>query len=309
MKRDWRIFRDLFFDLKIKFENETVFKKNKKFKFHKKLKSVDATVIPLCLNLYSWAKFRSSKAGIKLHVIHDNESKNPEDVIITNANKHDSRVVPDFKIESGSIYILDRAYCGAKTLYSLVKRDSFFVTRLKKNLKYKIIKRNKVSDFLKKKGVKTDWTIRFTREKYYEYTEHLRLIRYKDPVSGKSFEFLTNLFDLSAYTIAKIYKERWQVEIFFKLIKQNLKIESMIGRNENSVSLQVWISLISYLILNWHKYKSKFKRGFCHLVEIIRQNLFKEKSLHSILNFEEYFKKRNADNLRRKQIYLFEIIY
>ena len=286
-KRDSRIFEDLYYHLQNKFEN--TYKGTKPFRFNNNVKAVDATTISLSMSLFKWAKFRSTKSGIKLHTEYNLDTESPGTIIITNANTHDTKGIKKFKIEKDTIYILDRAYCDTKTLYSLVKNDAFYVTRLKSNFKYKIVKRNKVSKKQKEQGVKTDWIIKFANEKYYNYPKTLRLIRYVDKDTGKEFLFITNITKLVAKTIADIYKKRWTVETFFKELKQNLKIGHFIGNNENAVRIQIWTALIVFMLYKWHQYLLRLKFGFTEFISKVKINLFKRLSLGKILT-EAYYK-------------------
>lgn len=295
-KRDSRLFEDLYYKLMNDFRN--IYKKDKKkFRFNNNVTAIDATVISLCQNLYGWADFRKSKSGIKLHTEYNINSESPGTIIITNAKTHDSKPMKDFNIEKGTIYILDRAYCDTKALYSLVENKAFYVTRLKSNFKYKIINRNKVSSKQKKLGVKTDWEIEFTNEKYFNYPKTLRLVRYKDKETCKMFSFITNIKKLTAKTIADIYKKRWSVELFFKELKQNLKIKHFIGNSENAVKIQIWTALIVFMLFKWQQYFHNIKYGFTEFISRVRTNLTKKISLSKLLTnayYEERIKKRQA---------------
>lgn len=286
-KRDSRIFEKTFYQLKSQLES---YENNckRKFRFKNQLLAVDSTVISLCLSLCRWAKFRSTKAGIKLHTEIDVINLVPGNISITNANVHDSKAFQEHKIKQQAIYILDRAYCDTKALYLLVKNAAYFVTRLKKNWTYQILERKKVTPELKKTGVKTDWLIRFKGDKSANYPEEVRLVRFRDPETGKRFEFLTNLKHLSARTIADIYKQRWQVELFFKAIKQNLKIKHFVGFTENAVRIQIWTGLIVYLLFKWHQFVSKFKAGFTEYIAILKPNLLNGGNLWSLFDLGNY---------------------
>jgi len=241
-------------------------------KLKNKLYSVDSTVIDLCLSLFGWAKFRTTKAGIKLHTRLDHDGYIPSFAVITNAQTHDSRVKQMFDLPAGSIVTFDKGYNDYSLFNLLNNKGIIFVTRQKNNAKYKIIKRCKTN---RKQGVTSDHWIEFTG--YYSKQKcsiKLRRIRYIDKETGKIYLFLTNDFQHAASTIADIYKQRWQIELFFKALKQNLVIKTFWGTSQNAVHSQIWVALIIYLLMSVLKYKYKIAASVGKLIQRIRTFVF-----------------------------------
>jgi len=253
----------------------------KKFRFKNKLYSLDSSTIDLCLSVFSWAKFRSTKGGIKLHALLDHDGYIPAFASITDAKTSDIAVARTLNLSPGSIVVADRAYVDFPWLFSLHKKKNFLVTRLKKNIKFKVIERHQV---LKTKGVTSDQTIIRTGPKASDCPILLRRIGYRDPETRKHYVFLTNNFHLAAKTIANIYKSRWQVELFFKWIKQNLKIKTFLGTSKNAVMTQIWIALITMLILSYMKYLAKLSQSIMQIQRLLQLNLFKRQSLWALFD-------------------------
>ncbi len=247
-----------------------------KFRFKAKLFSFDSSVIKLCLSTFPWADFRAKRGGMKLHVVLDHEGYLPAFVRVTKARLHDSKMAKMLKLPKGSIAVFDKAYVNYSWFRTLGASGLFFVTRLKTNAVYKVLKRCSVR---KNSGVTSDHVISVTIR-----GEELRLRRigYRDPESGKFYEFLTNHFDLSAKTIADIYKERWQVEIFFRLIKQNLRLKAFVGTSENAVLSQVYVAMIAYLIMAWFKFRSGIGLSIQKMFQLLQVNLFDRRELEGI---------------------------
>ena len=249
-----------------------------KFRFKSKLYSMDASTIKLCLQLFPWAKFRKAKAGIKMHTVLDHNGYIPAFVNVTEAKIHEARVAPQTDFQPGSIVVFDRGYNNYKWFKALTEKRIFFVTRLKRNAAYKLLDRFSVN---RKKGVTSDHRIEVTRNKT---SLILRRIGYRDALTGKHYVFLTNNFSLCARTIADIYKERWQIELFFKEIKQNLHIKRFVGNSENAVLIQIYTALTVYLLLAFQKFLSKTGLSVQHLFELISLNLFGTASLDELLH-------------------------
>ena len=249
-----------------------------KFRFKSKLYSMDASTIKLCLQLFPWAKFRKAKAGIKMHTVLDHNGYIPAFVNITEAKIHEARVAPQTDFQPGAIVVFDRGYNNYKWFNALTEKRIFFVTRLKRNAAYKLLDRFTVN---RKKGVTSDHRIEVTRNKT---SLILRRIGYRDALTGKHYVFLTNNFSLCARTIADIYKERWQIELFFKEIKQNLHIKRFVGNSENAVLIQIYTALTVYLLLAFQKFLSKTGLSVQHLFELISLNLFGTASLEELLH-------------------------
>ena len=261
-----------------------------KFRFKSKLYSMDASTIKLCLQLFPWAKFRKAKAGIKMHTVLDHNGYIPAFVNITEAKIHEARVAPQTDFQPGSIVVFDRGYNNYKWFNALTEKRIFFVTRLKRNAAYKLLDRLTVN---RKKGVTSDHRIEVTRNKT---SLILRRIGYRDALTGKHYVFLTNNFSLCARTIADIYKERWQIELFFKEIKQNLHIKRFVGNSENAVLIQIYTALTVYLLLAFQKFLSKTGLSVQHLFELISLNLFGTASLEELLHPRTRYLKNSYEN-------------
>ena len=260
-----------------------------KFRFKNKLESLDATTIDLCLKTFSWAKFRQTKGAIKLHTKFDHSGHLPSFVNITNGKTHDIRVARTLELEKDSILIVDRAYIKYAWFYKIHQNGSFWVTRAKKNMQYRILRKPEtklppLSTRAKKKGILKDQVIRVASNKASDLPIELRLVVYKDPETNKVYEFITNIFHLSALTIAQIYQARWQIELFFKWIKQHLKIKTFFGTSENAVKTQIWIAMITYLLLSYIKYKSKCHYTLLEIQRLIRENIFARMNLNELIN-------------------------
>jgi len=251
------------------------------FRFNNPLYSLDATTIDLCLSVFPWADFRSTKGAVKLHVGLNHDGYLPEFVTITEGKGHDVTVGRCLQFPKGSIVAMDKGYNDYHWYKQLTDKGIFFVTRLKTNAKYRVISRRPV---LKSKGLTSDQTIEFTGvQTAKKCPVPLRRIGYKDAVTGKQYTFLTNNFKLSAKTIADIYKSRWQVELFFKWIKQNLEIKTFVGTSKNAVMTQIWIALCMYLLLSFLKFQSGLKKSMQQILRLLQLNLFEKRDLLALL--------------------------
>jgi len=251
------------------------------FRFKNPLYSLDASTIDLCLSVFPWADFRSTKGAIKLHVGLNHAGYLPEFVTITEGKDHDITVGRTLNFPKGSIVAIDKAYNDYAWYNQLTNKGIFFVTRLKSNAKFRIVCRRQVP---KDKGLTCDQTIEFTGTQTAKKCPiQLRRIGYRDPETGKHYVFLTNNFKLSARTIADVYRARWQVELFFKWIKQNLKIKSFVGTSKNAVMTQIWIAMCIYLIIAYIKFQSRLKRSMQQILRLLQLNLFEKRDLMALL--------------------------
>lgn len=251
------------------------------FRFKNPLYSLDATTIDLCLSVFPWADFRTTKGAIKLHVGLNHAGYLPEFVTVTDGKTHDVTVGRALRIPRGSIVAIDRGYNDYGWYNQLTEKGIFLVTRLKSNAHYRVISRRRV---LKDKGVTSDQTIEFIGvQTSRKCPIPLRRIGYRDPETGKHYVFLTNHFKLSASTIADIYRSRWQIELFFKWIKQNLRIKSFVGTSKNAVLTQIWIALCVYLILAFIKFQSKLTKSMQQILRLLQLNLFEKRDLMALL--------------------------
>jgi hypothetical protein len=249
-----------------------------KFRFKSKLFSLDATIIKLCLSLFPWATFRQGKGGIKTLTLLDHDGHIPAFVAVTDAKTHESRMSKNLELPKGSIIVFDRGFIDYSWFWRLGTRGVFFVTRLKKNAVYKLLERRPVN---RKTGVTSDHIIQVAGR---ENPLLLRRIGYRDQESGKRYTFLTNHFRLSAKTIAAIYRERWHIELFFKEIKQNLRIKSFVGNSENAVLIQLYTALTVYLLLKCQKFLSRLGLSVQQLFQLIQINLLGAASLEELLD-------------------------
>ena len=252
-----------------------------KFRFKNLLYSLDASTIDLCLGVFPWADFRKKKGAVKLHVGLNHAGYLPELVTITDGKVHDVTVGRTLKFPPGSIVAIDKGYNDYAWYNQLTDKGIFFVTRLKTNARYRTVERRTV---LKDKGLSSDQTIEFTGVQTAKKCPiQLRRIGYTDSDTGKHYVFLTNNFKLAAKTIADIYKSRWQVELFSKWIKQNLKIKSFIGTSKNAVMTQIWIAMCVYLLLSFLKFESGLHKSLQQILRILPLNLFEKRDLMALL--------------------------
>ena len=250
------------------------------FKFKNKLYSLDASVVSLCLSLFPWACFRKTKAVIKFHALLDHDGYLPAFVSISEAKRHEINEARCLILPKGSIVVMDKAFTDYAWFSTLSKGGIFFVTRQKKNTSYRVIERRKAN---KKLGVTSDQIIWLTGLKGADYPRPLRRVGYRDPQTKKHYVFLTNNFKFSAKTIANIYKERWQIEIFFRWIKQNLKIKVFLGNSENAVMTQIYVALIAYLLLCYIKFLCNIDMSLQRLLQLLQLNLFRRCTMQELI--------------------------
>lgn len=254
---------------------------NHDFRFKTPLYSLDATTIDLCLNAFPWAKFRSTKGAVKLHVGLNHRGYLPEFIHITDGKTHDVKASRSLRLPQGSLVVFDKAYNDYEWYNQLENKGVFFVTRLKSNAAYRVVERRATN---KSKGVTSDQVIKFTgKVTSKKCPASLRRIGYRDEITGKHYEFLTNNMRLAAKTIADIYKSRWQVELFFKWIKQNLKIKSFVGASRNAVLTQIWIAMCVYLLLAFLKFQSKLSLTMQQIIRLLQLNIFEKRDLMALL--------------------------
>lgn len=221
--------------------------------------ALDSTTIDLCLDLYLWANFRTTKSGVKIHTLLNSKNAIPEFIYISNASVQDINILDMVPVEKGNYYVLDRGYTDFKRLYSIHRRRAFFVIRAKNNSRFKKISWRKVN---KSKGIMTDWQVVLTGQDGSDhYPLSLRRIRFFDKDFNRTLIFYTNNKKIKAETVALLYRSRWNIEIFFKWIKQNLRIISFWGRNENAVKIQIWIAISTYVLVAIVKKKLKIRHS------------------------------------------------
>lgn len=281
-KRDWRIFADFGqyliekvrpFYSKIRLE---------KIDLPNQVFALDSTTISVSINLLSWALGKYSRGAVKIHTTIDIRGNIPSFILVTDGKYHDSNVLDEIEPIENAIYVMDKAYVDFKALYTFNELESFFVTRAKENLKYTIIENNFNID--NSTGLVYDRVISLTTANSYKsYPKNLRLVGYYDAEKDETFEFLTNDFEASALEIANLYKRRWQIEIFFKWIKQNLSIKKLWGHSENAVKIHIWVAIITYLIVAYIKNISKSELTIYQIIEIFRISLFDKKLIKNLI--------------------------
>ena len=242
-----------------------------RFKFNGKLYLLDATVIDLCLSVFPWAKFRKAKGAVKLNIGLDGDGYLPEFVDLTEGRSHESNWAKALKLPRNSMAVFDLGFTDYKWYQSLMESGIYFVTRLKCNARIKYLRKRSGR---KAKGITVDRTILLGN-----IPQPLRLVGYTDPETGKEYRFITNADHLDARTIADLYKERWQIELFFKWIKENLKIKTFLGTSRNAVLTQIWIALCVYLLLSFLKFKAKLGLSLQQMMRLLQLNLFERRNL------------------------------
>jgi hypothetical protein len=282
--RSWLLYEKLFYHLYGLCKHE--FGGKHKFRFKNKLLSFDATTIKLCLSMFDWAKFRRTKGAIKLHLLLDHAGYLPQFVNVTTGKVHEVNILKKISFEPGTIVVFDRGLVDYHQWRTWTEDSVYFVTRLKSNADYEVVQSNKIPN---KKNLLSDQLIKlkgfYSKKKCPHY---LRLVEIWDPKKEKVLQFVTNNLTLAASTIAAIYKERWHIELFFKALKQNLRIKTFVGTSFNAVMIQIWTALISIMILKYLQFKSKINWSLSNLVAMLRMNLLTYKDLWEWVN-QPYF--------------------
>ena len=278
--RPWELYQEVFLQLLERCHIQGAGKKT--FRFKNKLISMDSTTIDLCLAMFDWAKFRQTKGAIKLHLLLDHDGYLPSFAIVTEGNVSDIKVARQFHFDPGTIVVDDRGYNDYALFGQWTAGGVYFVTRMKDNALYEVIGEKGVPQ---NRHILKDEMIELRGPKAIEKCPYpLRRIEVYDPETEEVLVFLTNNLTLGATTIAAIYKERWQIEIFFKALKQNFKIKTFVGTSANAVKIQIWTALIAMLILRFLQLRSKFHWSLSNLMALLRMNLFTHRDLWAWLN-------------------------
>jgi hypothetical protein len=298
--RDWRIYAD--FAQVLIAQARTLYRKDEiGVELEHTVYALDSSTVDLCLSLFPWASFRKRKGAVKLHTLLDLRGNIPSLIIITNGKIHDVNILDELVIEAGGIYIMDRGYVDFQRLYVIHQASAFFVTRAKDNCDSRRIYSHPVD---KTTGVQCDQTIAlngFYAQKHYP--QHLRRVRYFDAVNNKRLVFLTNNFELPALTIAKLYRCRWQVELFFKWIKQHLRIKKFYGNSENAVKVQIWTAVATYVLVLLMKKQMGLVHSPYKILQILSLSLFEIMPILQAFS-NDYSENEYDDN--RNQLLLFE---
>jgi hypothetical protein len=273
--RPWQLYEKLFYQLLGRCQGLEFGKR--KFRFKNRLFSLDASLIRLCASLFDWAKYRQTKGAVKLHLLLDHEGYLPVFACITTGKIHEVRIARTLNFPAGSIVAVDRGYLDYELFWSWTQSGVFFVTRQKGNAHYRIVEERAIP---KNRSILSDQLIEI--EGFYSHRNYpgpLRRLEVWDAENEQIIVLLTNHLDFGATTIAAIYKDRWQIEIFFKTIKQNLKIKTFVGTSPNALLIQIWTALIAILVLKYLKYRSQFQWSLSNLVAMLRYNLFTYRDL------------------------------
>jgi hypothetical protein len=278
--RPWELYQKVF--LQLLHRCQTQVQGRKKFRFKNKLVSLDSTTIDLSVNLFDWAKFRRTKGAIKLHLLLDHDGYLPTFAVISEGKVADIQVVPQFSFAPGTVVVDDRGYTDYELWGRWTAQGVYFVSRIKRNAVFEAVGERPVPQ---NRHILRDEAIELRGFKAQDKCPYpLRLIEVYDPETDEIWMFITNNHDLGATTIAAIYKDRWQIETFFRALKQNLKIKTFVGTSANAVKIQVWTALIAMLILRFLQLGSQFQWSLSNLVALLRMNLFTHRDLWAWLN-------------------------
>ena len=296
-RRNWRIYRDfaltLIDDAKRLYGTESQLE----LEIKQDVFALDATVIDLCLSLFKWAKFRRKKAAVKIHTLLDLKNSIPEIIFITGGSTHEVNILDLIQFKEDSFYVMDRAYVDYARLYRITLAKAYFVLRAKRNFKFVRLKSNPVE---KSTGVRCDQKVRLKNQLVSAYyPQPFRRIKYYDREQDRMFVFLTNNFETSPEEIAYLYKCRWQIEVFFKWIKQHLKIKTFWGHSPNAVKTQIWIAISVYVLVIIIKKKLNLTQSMYEILQILSINMFDKTPLNELFNNTDYqnIKERDPNQL------------
>jgi len=274
--RPWQLYQNAFFLLRDFCRSESPGKK-KEFRFKNKLFSLDSSTIDLCLSLFPWADFRQTKGAVKLHLLLDHDGYLPDFAVITDGKTADITTARHFTLPSGSIVVVDRGYYDFQLFAQWTNSGVFFVTRLKDNAAYTVVYNRPLPH---RSNILADQAIHFTGPvTRLKYPELLRRVVVWDEKNQREIVLLTNHFSFGATTIGRLYRDRWEIELFFKVLKQHLKIKTFVGTSPNALKTQIWTALIALLLLKYLQFRSKCNLPLCRLVALLRLNLFSYRNL------------------------------
>ena len=294
--RDWRVYAELA-QVLIRRARRLYARDTHGLDIDEMVYALDASTIDLCLAMFPWAHFRRTKAAIKLHTMIDLNGSIPVFIRITDGSVHDMNILDEIPLDPGSIYVMDRGYIDFRRLYRIHQAGAFFVTRAKSNMAFYVSQSRAVD---KTTGLRCDQAIGLkTAKSKRDYPEKLRRIRFIDADTGKSLVFITNHFGLEALTVARIYKSRWHIELFFKWIKQNLRIKAFYGTSENAVKTQIWIAISVYLMVACLNKIHRFDENLSRILQVLSVNAFQKEPIHQLLT---KFETRNDGLELRKQL-------
>ncbi len=300
-KRDWRIYQDF---AQVLIAQARALYVNEEFgiTLDNAVYALDSTTIDLCLTLFPWAQFRKHKSAVKMHTLLDLKGSIPCFIHVTSGKVHDVNVLDVLPLEAGAFYVMDKAYTDFERLYNFTKSMAYFITRAKTNLAFTRCNYRQVD---KTTGLRSDQTIRLKVPKSLQfYPDHLRYITFYDADTKKRFAFLTNNFSLDALTIALLYKCRWQIELFFKWIKQHLRIKAFFGTSENAVKTQIWIAVSIYLIVAIMKKELNLQQSLYEILQILSILIFQKDLITQVLMKD---RQQNKNVNIYKQLSLFDL--
>ena len=272
--RPWEVYQQVFFDLLKTCRSAAP---RKKFRFRNKLLSMDASVIELCVTMFDWAKYKQTKGAVKLHMLLDHDGYLPCFALITSGKVHEVRIARALELPPDSIVAMDRGYLDYGMFGEWTERGVWFVTRLKRDAVYEVVERRAVPE---RRRIRADEIIRLTTSKGETQCPYdLRRVEVWDEEKQEAFVLLTNHLRFGATTIAAIYKDRWQIELFFKALKQNLKVKTFVGTSANALKIQIWTALIAMLLIKYLQFRSRAGWSLSNLVALLRLNLFTYRDL------------------------------
>lgn len=272
--RPWQLYQTVFQQLLEKCQQVVASapgKKKRKFRFKNRLLSLDATVIALCVSAFDWAQFRRTKGAVKLHLLLDHDGHLPSFAVVTEGKQHEVQVARQLHFAPGTILAIDRGYTDYEWFARLSEENVYFVTRLKDNADYAVVEEREIPQ---RKGVRRDQVIFFYKLARAGVDCFFRRVEYYDEKTDAMLVFLTNHLSLAAATVAAVYKERWAIELFFKALKQNLRVKTFIGTSENALQIQIWTALIALLLIKYLQLRATFGWSLSNLVSLLRQQLF-----------------------------------
>ena len=303
--RDWRIYADLC--MKLIHEAQQLYSEESGLDFELKnnVFAIDATTINMCLSAFFWAKFRSTKGGIRIHTQLDLKTSIPSFVHITPANVHELNVLDLITFEADSFYVVDRGYIDFRRFYRIHLSGAYFITRARKDFSFTLVKSQKTD---KQSSILCDQIIKLKRTNFYvfrNYPEKFRRIKMYDSEMDRTFVFITNNFELSAIQVASLYKNRWKIELFFKWIKQHLKIQSFWGQSENAVKTQIWIAISTYVIVAIAKRKFGLKQSLYEILQVLSISIFEKIPIAQL--FENSVQQQDFKELNNNQLNIFDL--
>lgn len=302
--RNWHLFRDFYLSLFDHLQALGQFQRKNFKRIKKKIYLLDSTIISLCITVFDWARYKNQKGAIKLHTLLDYDGCLPGYVFMTEARQSDVKHARYMSLPKGSVVVCDRAYVDTKLLYSWHKDQIYFVTRMKKTLRYKQVRELPLPEDKDQHIIKDEIISLSSKQTRSNYPEKLRRVVLYDREKKKVLELLTNNLYWTASTIAELYKHRWEIEIFFKQLKGHLKIKSFIGTTENAMWIQIWTALITLLMMKYLKEIAKHTWCLANLIAYLRLNLFVKVDLQEVLDVP--FKPPDSNQLQKRQGILFE---